>query len=374
MSIAARLKSFSACWLCRPTCNVCRRPWRQRRPDAVLAPRCGLHAVQARATATAGIDWKTTAEQLDAKSPLEIMDHVRLRGWRRSRQLGCQPVALPNDSCHASWAMRGGCAAPHHGAGNPPTLPPPPGSDLAPPIPVARPRPSVHQPPAPRLAAAPAGAQDFWHRRRHRLLWRRGCGSHRVRPPDRPPLHRLQVRRGARNCPRPPWPCVAGLGGRAAAGCSAAAATRILRRPGRSRSGAHLRRPLPASRPGPCLLRPRCPRRSLDTGRLNPETYQLFDAVEKHYGIKINYTFPDAQARAAAANIGGWGVGGRRGRQGGGRCQGVGPGESRVGGAGGSGRRRGGGLWRRSGRLRRREGRRELGCWSGPPRSAAGSS
>ena len=34
---------------------------------------------------------------------------------------------------------------------------------------------------------------------------------------------------------------------------------------------------------------------SLDTGRLNPETYQLFDAVEKHYGIRIEYTFPDAQ-------------------------------------------------------------------------------
>ena len=34
---------------------------------------------------------------------------------------------------------------------------------------------------------------------------------------------------------------------------------------------------------------------SLDTGRLNAETYQLFDAVEKHYGIRIEYTFPDAQ-------------------------------------------------------------------------------
>ncbi|KAF8068432.1 APR3 [Scenedesmus sp. PABB004] len=33
---------------------------------------------------------------------------------------------------------------------------------------------------------------------------------------------------------------------------------------------------------------------SLDTGRLNPETYQLFEAVEKHYGIRIEYTFPDA--------------------------------------------------------------------------------
>lgn len=35
--------------------------------------------------------------------------------------------------------------------------------------------------------------------------------------------------------------------------------------------------------------------RSLDTGRLNAETYRVFDAVEKHYGIKIEYTFPDAQ-------------------------------------------------------------------------------
>ena len=34
---------------------------------------------------------------------------------------------------------------------------------------------------------------------------------------------------------------------------------------------------------------------SLDTGRLNPETYRLFDTVEKHYGIRIEYTFPDAQ-------------------------------------------------------------------------------
>lgn len=34
---------------------------------------------------------------------------------------------------------------------------------------------------------------------------------------------------------------------------------------------------------------------SLDTGRLNPETYRVFDAVEKRYGIRIEYTFPDAQ-------------------------------------------------------------------------------
>lgn len=33
---------------------------------------------------------------------------------------------------------------------------------------------------------------------------------------------------------------------------------------------------------------------SLDTGRLNPETYKLFDEVEKHYGIRIEYMFPDA--------------------------------------------------------------------------------
>ncbi|KAJ3705342.1 hypothetical protein LUZ61_009047 [Rhynchospora tenuis] len=33
---------------------------------------------------------------------------------------------------------------------------------------------------------------------------------------------------------------------------------------------------------------------SLDTGRLNPETYQFFDQVEKRYGIRIEYMFPDA--------------------------------------------------------------------------------
>ena len=34
---------------------------------------------------------------------------------------------------------------------------------------------------------------------------------------------------------------------------------------------------------------------SLDTGRLNPETYRLFASVEKHYNIRIEYTFPDAE-------------------------------------------------------------------------------
>ncbi|GAB2231584.1 hypothetical protein Droror1_Dr00010593 [Drosera rotundifolia] len=33
---------------------------------------------------------------------------------------------------------------------------------------------------------------------------------------------------------------------------------------------------------------------SLDTGRLNPETYRFFDTVEKHYNIHIEYMFPDA--------------------------------------------------------------------------------
>lgn len=41
-----------------------------------------------------------------------------------------------------------------------------------------------------------------------------------------------------------------------------------------------------------CTPNPHC---SLDTGRLNAETYQLFDAVEKHYKIRIEYTFPEAQ-------------------------------------------------------------------------------
>ncbi|KAH9612682.1 hypothetical protein KSS87_003344 [Heliosperma pusillum] len=33
---------------------------------------------------------------------------------------------------------------------------------------------------------------------------------------------------------------------------------------------------------------------SLDTGRLNPETYRFFDEVEKTYGIHIEYMFPDS--------------------------------------------------------------------------------
>lgn len=34
---------------------------------------------------------------------------------------------------------------------------------------------------------------------------------------------------------------------------------------------------------------------SLDTGRLHPETYRFFQAVESHYNIRIEYTFPEAQ-------------------------------------------------------------------------------
>ena len=35
---------------------------------------------------------------------------------------------------------------------------------------------------------------------------------------------------------------------------------------------------------------------SLDTGRLHPETYRFFERVEKHYGIRIEYCFPEASA------------------------------------------------------------------------------
>nr|ABV44411.1 adenosine 5'-phosphosulfate reductase [Euglena gracilis] len=33
---------------------------------------------------------------------------------------------------------------------------------------------------------------------------------------------------------------------------------------------------------------------SLDTGRLHPQTYKLFDDVENHYKIRIEYMFPDS--------------------------------------------------------------------------------
>jgi thioredoxin-independent 5'-adenylylsulfate reductase len=35
---------------------------------------------------------------------------------------------------------------------------------------------------------------------------------------------------------------------------------------------------------------------SLDTGRLHPETYRFFAKVEEHYGIRIEYCFPNAVA------------------------------------------------------------------------------
>lgn len=35
---------------------------------------------------------------------------------------------------------------------------------------------------------------------------------------------------------------------------------------------------------------------SLDTGRLHPETYRYFQTVEKHYGLNIEYCFPQAEA------------------------------------------------------------------------------
>jgi adenylyl-sulfate reductase (glutathione) len=34
---------------------------------------------------------------------------------------------------------------------------------------------------------------------------------------------------------------------------------------------------------------------ALDTGRLHPETYRFYSEVEKHYGIKIEYTFPESK-------------------------------------------------------------------------------
>jgi len=41
---------------------------------------------------------------------------------------------------------------------------------------------------------------------------------------------------------------------------------------------------------------------SLDTGRLNPETYELFDKVEKHFNIKIEYCIPNEEKLEAFVN------------------------------------------------------------------------
>ena len=64
--------------------------------------------------------------------------------------------------------------------------------------------------------------------------------------------------------------------------------------------------PPPSSPPDLQLPRlpPPLPICSLDTGRLNPETYRLFDKVEKHYNIRIEYTFPDAQETIELVGLG----------------------------------------------------------------------
>jgi len=41
---------------------------------------------------------------------------------------------------------------------------------------------------------------------------------------------------------------------------------------------------------------------ALDTGRLHAETYKFFAKVEKHYGIRIEYTFPDSGEVEALVN------------------------------------------------------------------------
>lgn len=41
---------------------------------------------------------------------------------------------------------------------------------------------------------------------------------------------------------------------------------------------------------------------ALDTGRLHPETYRFYSEVEKHYNIRIEYTFPESEEVTALVN------------------------------------------------------------------------
>ena len=136
-----------------------------------------------------------------------------------------------------------------------------------------------------RPAASPpaAGPGHLWQRHRHRLFRCRGCCAHRVCPPHRPPLPRLQV-------------CVCVCHTIWAVSAAERASLWLPRIP-----------PSPFTHPNGSRSPPDSPACSLDTGRLNPETYRLFDKVEKHYNIRIEYTFPDAQVNA----VGKGGEGGR---------------------------------------------------------------
>ena len=43
---------------------------------------------------------------------------------------------------------------------------------------------------------------------------------------------------------------------------------------------------------------------TLDTGRLPPETYTLFEEVRDRYGIEVEFEFPDRDGRADACTRG----------------------------------------------------------------------
>jgi hypothetical protein len=151
------------------------------------------------AVAGAAVDWKKTAEELDAKSPLEIMDHA-LKTFGDEIAIafsGAEDVAL------IEYA---------HLTGRPYRV-----------FRCGRAR--AARPPCTRHAAAARARHAA--AMRHALSWA---------------LAHAAAAAGARPCPPAAPSC-----------CS--------------------------STPPPTF--------SLDTGRLNPETYKLFDDVEKHYKIHI---------------------------------------------------------------------------------------
>ncbi len=192
----------------------------RRRLRTVASPglrrQCGP-AAQVNAAAVETINWSQVAADLEPKSPLEVMDHVRAWPAHDSQQDADQSTQLENNTCIRATSVL--CRRSRRSA---------------------------------RTWASPSRAPRTWR-----------SSSTRTSPAA------PTASSGNARAPRHQLPAAAAPGG-----CL------------RSR-----RPPDPRFPPQP----PPIESCSLDTGRLNPETYQLFDKVEKHYGIRIEYTFPEAQ-------------------------------------------------------------------------------
>ena len=217
--------------------------------------------MQVNATAVAApVDWETTAKELDLKSPLEIMDHVSKHTTLRAQflfacwvllgigllpQKAISPCGPHAPFAEASRASRGYCSI-HAAAFQHPLFSASPGN-------------------APQPHKQPSNVFYYIHAVITGYSMSAGITPSPLLSFISDPLALF---------PLLPTQALKTFGSDIAIAFSGAEDVALI-------EYAHL-----TGRPYRVF--------SLDTGRLNPETYQLFDQVEKHYKINIEYTFPEA--------------------------------------------------------------------------------